>query len=244
MRAMSLNAAFKKVFGEALEPLGFKLIKSKYPYFVRVVPGGEIIHVISYYNDKRCYDTGHNYITIQGGIATVYRAEIDLTHTPKRENWLQHIFGFAERDLLERDKSLHERLYSNPSLPEELLEAMESELELTKRFMLPALTEATSLEYCIEHGFELGMSTNLYDDGCFGASYRNSYYSEGMLYFKTDRSIFDNAYKNAKSEYAVMQKSYFERVHGDPGLYAEVQAELERRKTANTEILRSYGLEL
>ncbi len=46
-KAMTLNAAIKKVFGEALEPLGYKLIKSKYPYFVRVVPGGEIIHVIS-----------------------------------------------------------------------------------------------------------------------------------------------------------------------------------------------------
>lgn len=48
---MSLNAAFLKVFGEALEPLGYKKIKSKYPYFVRVVTD-EIIHVISYYNYK------------------------------------------------------------------------------------------------------------------------------------------------------------------------------------------------
>jgi len=39
-KSISLNAAFKQVFGEALEPLGFKLIKSKYPYFVRVVEGG------------------------------------------------------------------------------------------------------------------------------------------------------------------------------------------------------------
>ena len=38
-KKLSLNAAFKQVFGEALKPLGFKLIKSKYPYFVRVVPG-------------------------------------------------------------------------------------------------------------------------------------------------------------------------------------------------------------
>lgn len=46
-KAMTLNAAFKQMFGDTLEPLGYKLIKSKYPYFVRVVPGGEIIHVIS-----------------------------------------------------------------------------------------------------------------------------------------------------------------------------------------------------
>ena len=47
---MSLNAAFKQVFGEALEPLGFKLIKSKYPYFVRVV-SNEIVHYVTFANE-------------------------------------------------------------------------------------------------------------------------------------------------------------------------------------------------
>ncbi len=46
-KPMTLNAEFKKVFGEALEPLGFKLIKSKYPYFVRFI-GNEIVHIITY----------------------------------------------------------------------------------------------------------------------------------------------------------------------------------------------------
>lgn len=246
-KAMSLNAAFVKVFGDALEPLGYKKIKSKYPYFVRVVTN-EIIHVISYYNYKRCYDPGHNYIMIQGGVATVYRAKIDLTHTPKRENWLKSNCGIyiyrLEHDLEEQDDKLKERLYSNPSSPEEPLKAMESELELTKRFMLPALAKAVNLEACIEHGFEIGMDIFLYDDGCFGATEGNSYYNDGLIYFKTDRNVFDNIFKNARSDFAMKQKSYFERVHGDPELYAEVQAELERRKAANTEILRSYGLDI
>ena len=36
-KKLTLNSAFIKVFGEALEPLGFVKIKSKYPYFVRNV---------------------------------------------------------------------------------------------------------------------------------------------------------------------------------------------------------------
>lgn len=244
---MSLNAAFLKVFGEALEPLGYKKIKSKYPYFVRVVTD-EIIHVISYYNYKRCYDPGHNYIMIQGGVATVYRARLDLTRTPKMENWLRsncdiYIYRL-EHDLEEQDDKLKERLYSNPSSPEEPLKAMGSELELTKRFMLPALAKMVNLGACIEHDSEIGMHIFLYDDGCFGATYGNSYYNDGLIYFKTDRSVFDNIFKNARSDFAMKQKAYFERVHGDPELYAEVQAELERRKAANTEILRSYGLDI
>lgn len=242
---MSLNAAFFKVFGEALEPLGYKKIKSKYPYFVRVVTD-EIIHVISYNNYKRCYDPGHNYIIIQGGVATVYRARLDLTHTPKMENWLRSNCDFynywIERNSLERDEELTKRLYSNPSSPEEPFKAMESELELAKRFMLPALAKAVSIETCIEHGF--GMDIFLYDDGCFGATYGNSYYNDGLIYFKTDRSVFDNIFKNARSDFAMKQKAYFERVHADHELYAEVQAELERRKAVNTEVLRSYGAEI
>ncbi len=246
-KTMSLNAAFKKVFGEALEPLGYKLIKSKYPYFVRVVTD-EIIHVISYYNDKKCYDRGRDYIQIQGGVATVYRREIDLTHNPRRENWLTsncaiYIYRL-ERNLEKLDDELKHELYSHSSSPDESLKEMEYQLALTKRFILSALDKAVTIDSCIEHNFEIRMNLSLYDDGCFGATYGNSYYNEGMLYFKTHKEVFENGMKNAISELALQEKAYFEKVHNDPDLYNEVQAELERRKAANTEILRSYGLEI
>jgi hypothetical protein len=46
VKAMSLNAAFKKVFGDALAPLGFVKLKGRHPYLVRMV-GDEILHVIT-----------------------------------------------------------------------------------------------------------------------------------------------------------------------------------------------------
>ncbi len=246
-KSMSLNAAFKKVFGEALEPLGYKLIKSKYPYFVRVVTD-EIIHVISYYNDKKCYDRDHDNIVINGGVATVYRKEIDLTHNPRRENWLTTNYSIyiyrLEHNLEKLDVELKHRLYYHPSAPEDILDEMEYQLALTKRFILPALDKAVTIDSCIEHDFEIGMSLTLYDDGSFGATYGNSYYNEGMLYFKTHKEVFENGMKNAISELALQEKAYFEKVHNDPDLYNEVQAELERRKKDNTELLRSYGLEI
>lgn len=246
-KTMSLNAAFKQVFGEALEPLGFKLIKSKYPYFVRVV-NDEIIHVISYYNDKRGYDRDHDYIVIKGGVATVYRPEIDLTQNPKRENWLISNCGVylhrLELNLQQPDDELKHQFYYHSSLPDENLKEMEYQLALTKQFIISALDKAISINSCIEHYFETGMSLTLYDDGSFGAAYGNSYYNEGMLYFKTDRSVYENRTRNAVDEAVLRSKAYFEKVHNDPDLYNEVQAELERRKAANTEILKSYGLSL
>ncbi len=44
---VGLNTVFKQVFSEGLKDQGFQKIKGRQPYLVRVVEGGEIIHVIS-----------------------------------------------------------------------------------------------------------------------------------------------------------------------------------------------------
>lgn len=244
-KKITLNAAFKQVFGEALEPLGFKLIKSKHPYFVRVV-SDEIIHVISYYNHRHGSDHDNN-IVIKGGVATVYRKEIDLTHNPRRENWLTTNCGIyiyrLERNLEKIDIKLKHQLYYHPSAPEDILDEMEYQLSLTKRFILPALDKAVTIDSCIEHNFEIGMSLSFYNDGCFGETYGNSYYDEGMLYFKTDWSVFENA-PDDMDQMALYKKSFFEKNHVDFDLYKKAQVELERRKVANIRILKSYGLDL
>lgn len=244
-KKITLNAAFKQVFGEALEPFGFKLIKSKHPYFVRLV-SDEIIHVISYYNHRHGCDHDNN-IVIKGGVATVYRKEIDLTHNPRRENWLTtncsiYIYRL-ERNLEKLDVELKHRLYYHPSAPEDILDEMEYQLALTKRFILPALDKAVTIDSCIEHNFEIGMSLSFYNDGCFGETYGNSYYDEGMLYFKTDWSVFENA-PDDMDQMALYKKSFFEKNHVDFDLYKKAQVELERRKAANIRILKSYGIDL
>lgn len=246
-KKLTLNAAFKQVFGAALEPLGYQLIKGKYPYYARVVTD-EIIHVITYYNDKRCYDRDHDYIFIKGGVATVYRPKIDLTQNPRRENWLTtncsiYIYRL-EHNLEKLDEELKRRLYGCPSLPEDNLKAMEYQLALTKRFILPELDKAVTIESCMEHNFEINMDLFLREDEIFGTAKGNDYYNEGILYFKTDRSVYDYRMRNAVSDIALREKSFFEKVHNHPELYTAVQAELERRKAANIEILRGYGVEL
>ena len=41
----TLNTVFKKVFLEDLQEEGFGKVKGRQPYLVRVVEGGEIIHI-------------------------------------------------------------------------------------------------------------------------------------------------------------------------------------------------------
>lgn len=50
-KKVSLYSEFKRVYGEYLEPRGFKLVKSKHPYFVRVL-NNEVIQLVSIKKEK------------------------------------------------------------------------------------------------------------------------------------------------------------------------------------------------
>lgn len=81
-KPMTLNAAFNKVFGEGLEPLGFKRlkkIKNKQPYFVRVV-GDEILHIITY-RQLTSPKLGYKCTEVLGGVVTLYRRNLDFIYS-------------------------------------------------------------------------------------------------------------------------------------------------------------------
>lgn len=263
-KPMTLNTAFNKVFGEALEQLGFKLIKSKYPYFVRVVPGGEIIHVITLLNE-RTNERGKKCFKIFGGIATVYRDEIDLTQNPWTENvnWMRSNSRIAIATDTKYDfayKGGFQEFLFEADDESEMLYELEHSLDVTRKVMLPVISKAVDIDSSIECFFRMGMPLG-FEEGF-----------EGLLFLKTGNYFniiknnikkFDDEYKQkmeqgvngyTSEEYekrlqrtdAVLQReiSPIENVLNDPELLAKYTAELERRKAINTDILRSYGLEL
>ena len=79
-KKLSLNAAFKSVYGELLEPKGFKLLKSKYPYFVRVIDD-EVIQIISFMKEK-AFDHDYEGFSICIGISLTYLPLIDFDKKP------------------------------------------------------------------------------------------------------------------------------------------------------------------
>ncbi len=245
-KTISLNAAFKKVFGEALEPLGFKLIKGKYPYLVRVIPGGEIIHVITCEESFGSYPNARKF-DIVGGIATVYRYRIDLDYSSKHNNtWLNSIGIFYARTVSKSEynqqtfESLDEIRYKeNDNLS--LLNAMNKSLELVNKHMLPYLNRAVDLKSslnCIKV-LRQKCSTNnfrypLNFEGC-------GHHDEGFLYIKMEDETLRDALGmiscNEQGRWGGIGKNTFLT---DP----KVLTELERRRTQNSEILRSYGLRI
>jgi len=263
-KAMTLNAAFKQVFGEALEPLGFKLIKSKYPYFVRVVPGGEIIHVITLLNEPS-YQRGKKCFKIFGGVATVYRDEIDLSRNPgvKNINWMRsnaHIANLTEAKYDFAYKGGFQEFLFEIDNESEMLYELRHSLDVTHKVMLPVISKAVDIYSSIECFFQMGIPLR------FGKQF------ECLLFLKTTRyaDIFINRLQKRDDEYKEKMKQHVEgytlegyetelrkskeviqrevspidEVFATPNVLAEYMAELERRRAINTEKFRFYGLDV
>ena len=254
-KKLSLNAAFKQVFGEALEPLGFKKIKGKYPYFVRLVPGGEIIHIITY-AEMWCPFNGRKEFDVISGIATVYRYKIDLNLPQKvNANWLSPISRFYSRTTPESeyDDEFRKSIYSFGFEEEDessLYDALNYALELTKKYILPQLNTSIDLESSLIYLKRLGQSTdtcNFNSKLNFGGAGNAA---EGFLYIKVDDEEFKTLLKNMIDGTTPSDEEGRKRAaeklnfFNDPVIHEKVLLELERRKAANTEILKSYGLSL
>lgn len=154
---ISLNAAFVKVFGEGLETLGFKKIKGRQPYFVRIVSGGEIIHVITV--KKECpYLLDSDAFTILSGVATVYRPKIDLSISPKMNvRWLSDI----QRIYVGTNRSDYDSDFRNGFFTfsytkddgESQFKTMQLALERTKSIVIPMLNDVVDVDSCARFCF-------------------------------------------------------------------------------------------
>jgi hypothetical protein len=266
----TLNAIFKQVYGEGLSPHGFVKIKGRQPYFVRVVEGGEIIHVITYVIEPS--GAAFKEYLVMGGVATVYRPLIDLTINPNRNsNWLRSNLSIHSKlNPFDDDSDLSDRIYRfhYGKDEESMLNEVKFSLEITKKIMLPLLDKMTDFEKCIEYNEIIGMNINVYDDENFGTDYYSNFYNEGLLLIKTDNH--DDFIKKKQKDidiieynkkmgrgpipseriFELLEEGRIERirkrdnVYNNPELYKKALSELEKRKAANTATLRSYGLEL
>ena len=267
-KKLTLNAAFKQVFGEALEPLGFIKAKTRQPCFLRVV-GDEIIHVIS----LPCCGAR---ISNASGVMTVYRPQIDLNNHKWDNNWLKPTEKFySKSNVLSFDeKYWNENLKIEYTLnnEESLINALKKALEEVKKWVLPMLDDVKTVKDIIDYQHRMGVTTQYF------AVCDNAYldhetpYSDGAILFALDGPHY---YPRRVKELLLAQLD-FEIEHGihffgketyeetcerfdknlaerlaqidyvinNENFYKQTLAELERRKIANIKILNSYGLNL
>ena len=77
----SLDSTFKSVYGEFLEPKGFKLLNSKYPYFVRIIDD-EIIQTISITKEKNILNKDYESFSLCIGVSLMSLPLTDFDDNP------------------------------------------------------------------------------------------------------------------------------------------------------------------
>ena len=178
----TFGTTFKRIYGEGLKKYGFKKIKGRQPYFVRMI-GDEIIHVITY-RPVNAYNFSHKEYEIYGGIATVYRANIDLDKTP-RDNavWLSELYSFYKKcdDGAEKEKYEEIGLFSYEKDNEQAMaKSIEYSLEMTEKYVIPRLDKITNVREGVDFFKEyntklLAVKRN------FGKGQSSYEYNEGLL---------------------------------------------------------------
>lgn len=249
-KEITLNAAFKKVFGNALEPLGFVKVKSKYPYYVRII-NNEILHIITYRN----YTNKPNYkvFDIECGVATIYRRKINFDLFPKSLNWLSTNWWIythtnewnddPESEFRKFRDSIYRFSCDTKKIP--LIKEFEHALDVTKQVMLPLLDKIYDLESCIKYRYLTRMKMSLYyaDVECdFGNNINGHESDEGLLYFKVSPDICKNNLNPTESETIKKEKENYDKIISDPFLLEQTFHELDLRRESNMKKLEEYHL--
>ena len=194
----TLGTAFKQVYGEALKEYGFKKIKGKYPYFVRLI-GDEIVHVITY-KEEWCIGTNYKAFVVLGGVATIYRKILTFEESPKNnEEWLISNAGvycklhpFSDDE--EYIKKIMKFEYENRN-EDSLMETIKYSWNITEKNILCALNETKSLKSCTKffNKFKPNL-TKVYADEKYVKKWSGGKYNEGLLNVKVYGSVGYNEY--------------------------------------------------
>jgi len=268
-KKLTLNAAFKQVIGEALEPLGFIKTKTKYPYYIRFVDNS-FIQIIGLKKESE------NVFNITAGIATIYRSEINLNCSPRMNcNWMIGISEFYKRSHVYDYDGKYRSNIMNFGFPKfeskSIINAFERALNEVKKWVLPEFEKVQTLSDVIDYLYTFYFS-GLDIFGPDVQFYRHIDDRDGLFCFELDDpyEIADRRAKNAikralyKAEHNINgfteadyvkscedikqsskeRKEYIGNILNNKQLHDETMAEIRRRKEKNIGILRSYGVDI
>ena len=164
-----IDVPLKNALKEFLEPYGFKKVRGRYPYFVKVI-NDEIIEVITFRNL-----IGMGYLTI-GGLATVYGREIDFSMSPRYNgDWIDLYDGGVYECLkAENGGQLdipepHYPLIELDIAEEDFQQAIELAVNTVRDVLVPAIARVTDLSNCVSFyrqfsGLKLILSPEIKDN--------------------------------------------------------------------------------
>lgn len=261
VKKLTLKTAFIEVFGEALEPLGFVRIKSKHPYYVRVI-SDEILHVITILKDNYY----KNRFDVYAGIATIYRPMLDFDQDPDfNTKWMSPIRAFEDYKVDSPVLGIYYEYDINSQTA--LIHTLTKALKHTQEYVLPVLDTVSDLQKVIEF-YTIYNSAALYIYSAKDMSEYNRDDNEGFLHIlindhsdmrsefekclERDKYLTENGISNfdfnrlreaaEESRKEIIMNR--DAIYNDKKLYDKIIQELSHNKETNIERLLNYGLNI
>lgn len=262
----TLKSLVKQIYGEALEPLGFKMAKVRLPMFVRVI-NDEIIHIIG-------VDDMKSHLRVFGAIATVYRKELCLDGSFRQnEGWFKGLTDFYVNWHISdkpfegecRSGFRYMDLEDGGFMP--LSAAVKNALDATMTWIYPVLDNIKTLKDVEDYDniifnsdisiISLPLNKSLaesytdtvikylFDDPL--ADLEQRYLAalkiideENVRYHRTQEEVFQR-FERYEQRYNESRKT-LQMFLEDEETHKQTMEELERRKEHNLELLRKYKL--
>ena len=213
-----LATAFKEVYADLFKEYGYKKVKGRYPYYVRVI-NDEVVHMLTISSRPTPYRETKAF-AIYGGIATTYRHNINF-EIPVTRNWNWFVSNdelydikYPYQDNIEIRRKWMEFEYHTDD-EESMIEALRYSLEVTKEVMIPIFEEVNTMKKCYEFFEKYNASVlKVCEEEKKGIVYSNYEYGEGILNFL----LFDSEQYIVRYEQIVMNNEEKERKQIELGI--------------------------
>lgn len=180
-----LKTEFVNYYEKKLEPYGFRKVKGRHPYFVRVV-NDEILHIFTF--QPRGFASNPwegKYFWLICGVATVYRKEINFSVAPSNNcDWLISLGTLCERKETDYPDSNQPRDYKDFVYNEGNITSVLNETEDGTKLIIRELNKIKNMDDAL--GYFLKYNT---DNITFDRWDDSSRFDEESLYYA--RKEFD-----------------------------------------------------
>lgn len=259
--AKYLQTEFVKYYKEKLEPFGFKKVKGRQPYFVRVV-NDEILHIFTFIGTKST-EYGYKAFQLMCGVATVYRKEINFSVTPTHNSdWLVSLMTINEMKdtefpLIDLPRELLEYYYNDENISEILEKTYEgAEIIINELDKVSNMDEV--LRYVLKYDAKNIVFLSLLEDdfcdeeGLFYARKEFDYTKVDKIFEEKRQSLVNSLLsKSEKEEMLPLINAHEKRLKdarlqflGNNDEYAKGMNLLKEHYNDNINRLIEYGLDI
>lgn len=259
--AKSLKTEFVNYYKQKLEPYGFKKVKGKQPYFVRVIDD-EILHIFTF-EPRPSLENSYKNFWLMCGVATIYRKEINFSVAPSQNSdWLVPLVSICEKKETDypdrRQLRDFKDFYYNEDIINEILEGTENGAEIIISELDKVKNMDDALRYFLKYNFSNVTFQRWQDKSFFDEE--SLYYARKKFDYKKMEKIFEEKrldLKNSSLSEEEKKESYKGLLAWEERLknardkllssghdYEEGMRLLKEHYDTNADKLQEYGLEI